>query len=149
VYTVPRKEETVKKLIAASAVSVALLAGLAGCGSSNNSATDSVAPAPVDTYVAPVVTPHDQFLSDINSLGDPIISNTSDADLWSMATATCSALDKGNSVSSLITYLINSGTMTSDNAQTIGEVIGVSVKDVCPSHIQELQDFINQNSSTY
>jgi hypothetical protein len=138
-----------KKLIAAFAVSVALLAGLAGCGSSNNSATDSVAPAPVDTYVAPVVTPHDQFLSDVNSLGDPIISNTSDADLWSMATATCSALDEGNSISSLMNYLISSGTMTSDNAQTIGEIIGASVKDVCPSHIQEVQDFINQNSSTY
>ena len=129
-----------------AAAAAVLLFGLAACGSSNTNNATSDTPAPVDTYVAPVVTPHDQFLSDINSLGDPIISNTSDADLWSMATATCSALDKGNSVSSLMNYLISSGTMTSDNAKSIGEVIGASVKDVCPSHTQELQDFINQNS---
>jgi len=134
------------KKISMAAAAAVLLFGLAACGSSNTNNATSDTPAPVDTYVAPVVTPHDQFLSDINSLGDPIISNTSDADLWSMATATCSALDKGNSVSSLMNYLISSGTMTSDNAKSIGEVIGASVKDVCPSHTQELQDFINQNS---
>ena len=132
-----------KKIIIAAAASIVLVIGLASCGSSNtnNSGSDIPAPAP-----APVVTPHDQFLSDINSLGDSIIANTSDADLWSMATATCDALDKGNSVSSLVTYLINSGTMTNDNAQSIGEVIGAAVKDVCPSHTSELQDFISQNS---
>ena len=131
---------------------VSIIAGvtlLTACGSSSDTSSSGSTPAPVDTYVAPVVTPHDQFLSDINSLGDPIISNTSDADLWSMATATCSALDKGNSISSLMNYLISSGTMTSDNAQTVGEVIGASVKDVCPSHTSELQDFINSNSSSY
>ena len=138
-----------KKLIAASVVSVALLACLAGCGSSNNSATESVAPAPVDTYVAPTLTPREQFLADLNSLGDPLISASSDSDLWSIATSNCNALDQGSSVTYLINYLISSGVMTNDNAQTIGEIIGASVKDVCPSHTQELQDFINQNSSTY
>ena len=131
-----------KKAILTVAGIVALLAILTGCGS-NNTASQ---PAPADTYVAPVVTPQDQFLSDVNSLNDPLIASTSDSDLWSMATATCDALDQGNTVSSLINYLATSGTMTSDNARTIGEIIGASVKDVCPAHTQQLQDFINQNS---
>jgi hypothetical protein len=136
-----------KKIIIVAAAAILLGIGLASCGSSNtnNDATSVSTPAPIDTYVPP--TPKEQFLSDINSLNDPIIAQTADSDLWSLATSTCDALNQGNSVTDLITYLANSGAMTNNNATSIGEIIGAAVKDVCPSHMQEVQDYINANAS--
>ena len=141
--------KTVKQIsmvLVGFAVVVFLVGNLSSDSKSSSAPDTAVTTAPpVDTYVPP--TPKEQFLSDINSLNDPIIAQTSDSELWSLATNTCSALDQGNSVTNLINYLANSGAMTNDNAKSIGEIIGASVKDVCPSHLSELQDYINQYGS--
>jgi hypothetical protein len=134
------------KKIAIAAGSALLLASLAACGT-NTTPTDTntvaVAPAPVDTYVPP--TPDEQFIYDLRNVGDSNIDGQSDSSLLELGHNICSALDEGNTVTDLINYLVNSGSITGIE-RTAGTLIAASVTDLCPEYTGQVNDFLTQNS---
>lgn len=110
---------------------------LTGC--SNTASTDPGLSKKTQDYVAPVTTPTDDFLSDVHMYGDAYIESTSDSDLINMANATCDALDAGNTVTDVITYLAYNQTET-DTAFYVaeGEIIAAAVMNICPAYISQL-----------
>jgi hypothetical protein len=124
-----------KKTIAIAGIAL-LLIGVTGCSSAT---TDSGLSKQTQDYVVPVTTPTDDFLSEVHMYGDAYIESTADSDLVSMATATCDALDAGNTVTDVITYLAYNQTET-DQAFYVaeGEIIGAAVRNICPQYIPQL-----------
>jgi len=124
--------------------SVAVLA-LAGCASTADKATPSPAPAPVVTAPpAPVASPEETFLADVHGMNNSYIENTTDSDLLDIGTATCAALDDGNTVEDIITYLANNNTFdTTDQAEAGGMIIAAAVVDLCPEYTSQVQAYVN------
>lgn len=135
-------------------VSIAVLA-LAGCASNNKAeepapvvtVTEQV-PAPVEPPVTDTyLTPEDTFLTDLHDMSNVYIDATSDADLLDIGNATCAALDEGNSIMDILTYLVESGTLeTTDQAEAGGMIIAAAVVDLCPEYTSELEAFLTQSS---
>jgi len=123
--------------------SVAVLA-LAGCASTK-SADPAPAPAPAaDSYVSP----EDVFLADVHSMNDPYIESTTDSNLLDIGTATCTALDEGNTIDEIVTYLIQSGTFsTAEQAKAAGMIIAAAGLDLCPEYASDVQAYANSLSS--
>jgi len=132
-------------------ISIAVLA-VAGCASTTKSAD----PAPVVTVTkkvsAPVeppatdsyASPENTFLTDVHNMNDPYIEDTTDSNLLDIGNATCAALDEGNTIEDIITYLANSGTFSTDaQANSGGMIIAAAVLDLCPAYTAQLQAYIS------
>jgi hypothetical protein len=125
---------------------VAVLA-LTACGSSSS-------PAPTVTVTEqaqPIVPPttnsiEDTFLSDVHALNDPIFEANSDSDIVTLGNTICSTLDSGATIIDILTYLITNGDYTQDEAYAIGEIIAVSIVDLCPKYTPDLEAFLASTS---
>jgi len=138
------------KKIAITVGSILLFASLAACGSSNtDTATTEPAPVVTVTEQAPPATdtyasPEDTFLTDLHDMSNPYIDTTSDEDLLDIGNTVCSALDEGNTVEDLVTYLSTSGTFdTTEQAEAGGMIIAAAVVDLCPEYTSQVQAFIS------
>lgn len=136
------------KKIAIAAGSALLLASLAACGSSStdNTATDTsggtVAVDPTPTRYP--VTPESSFLIDVHGMNNSYIEATTDSDLLTIGTTTCSALDDGNTIDDIITYLATSGTFdNADQAEAGGMIIAAAVADLCPEYLDQLTAYVS------
>jgi PBP1b-binding outer membrane lipoprotein LpoB len=132
----------IKKIAIAS---IAVLA-LAGCASTADKATPTSAPAvttappATDSYASP----EDTFLADVHGMNDPYIESTTDSNLLDIGNATCTALDGGNTISDIVTYLADNGTFTTTaQANAGGMIIAAAVVDLCPEYTSQVQSFIN------
>jgi hypothetical protein len=138
------------KKIAITVGSLLLFASLAACGSSNTD-TATIEPAPVvtvteqappadDTYLSS----EDKYLADLHDMGNIYIDSTSDADLLEIGNTVCSALDEGNTIEDLITYLSASDTFdNTDQAEAGGMIIAAAVVDLCPEYTSQVQAYIS------
>lgn len=135
-----------KKLIATATVSLALLVGLAGCGSSTTSATTDTTTTVQDVPAPVYVSPEDTFLNHLHSLGDSTIDSAYDSTLLSIGNNTCKALDSGSTVTDLVLYLVRSGSVDGIE-ESAGKIVGAAVLDLCPEYTSQLQDFTRQYGS--
>lgn len=132
------------KKIAIASLAVLVLAGCA----SNNKTAD---PAPVVTVTeqAPPATdsytsPEDTFLTDLHDMGNVYIEGTTDSNLLDIGHSTCDALDGGNTIDDIITYLATNGTFdTTDQAEAGGMIIAAAVVDLCPEYTSQVQAYIS------
>ena len=138
----------IKKIAIAS---IAVLA-LAGCASNNKAeepapvvTVTEQAPAPVDPPATDTyLSPEDTFLTDLHDMGNIYIDSTSDADLLEIGNTVCSALDEGNTIEDLITYLSTSGTFdNTDQAEAGGMIIAAAVVDLCPEYTSQVQAYVS------
>jgi hypothetical protein len=127
--------------------SLAVLA-LAGCASNNKAedpvpvvtVTEQAPPPATDTYLSP----EDTFLTDLHDMGNSYIDTTSDADLLDIGNTVCSALDEGNTIEDLVTYLYTSGTFdTTEQAEAGGMIIAAAVVDLCPEYTSQVQAYVS------
>lgn len=124
--------------------SVVVLA-LAGCAATTDTATPAPAPAPaVTTAPAPVASPEETFLADVHGMNDPYIESTTDSDLLDIGNATCTALDDGNTIADIVTYLTTNGTFSSTGqARAGGMIIAAAAMDLCPEYAADVAAYAN------
>jgi PBP1b-binding outer membrane lipoprotein LpoB len=140
----------IKKIAIAS---IAVLA-LAGCASTKSADPVPVvtvteqAPAPVDPPVTDTyASAEDTYLADAHAMDNSYIEATTDSDLLDIGNATCAALNEGNTITDILTYLVEEGTFTNGNqAEAGGILIAAAVVDLCPEYTSELEAFLTQSS---
>lgn len=146
-----------KKIAIRSALALTLLLVLSACGGSDNTSDTSTNTIAQDTYVVPdpepapipepVYSSEDEYLYALHSMNDPYIESTTDADLVEIGNTICSALDEGNSIMDLVTYLATNGTFeNTEQAEAAGMIIAASATTLCSEYTSDVQDFITQNS---
>lgn len=128
-------------IIGGTISALALILALTGC-SSPSAGPDYSQPAPTQDYVAPVapvVTPEESYLIGVRAYSNVYIQNASDIQLLEVGESVCSALDAGNSVTDVITYLaFNSGNEDDAYYEMAGLVIGAAVYNLCPEYISQI-----------
>jgi hypothetical protein len=123
-------------------IPVALVAAagltIAACGGSSGS-TSSTPTSPPATS-APATTPTDQFVNDLSNLGNPQINSAPANLIISLGQGACSDLD--NDGGQLGPVLDDGASVASQgdlSYQSVGEIIGVAVKDLCPQYQATVQ----------
>ena len=133
-----------KSIVLASVTSLVLLTGaLAGCGATSTSPSAPVTvTAPAAPSVPDVTTPSSsdaQFLATVHSVAPTVNNYGSDASTISLGKNVCTALDNGASFSAVGTTMIGAGLP----AGVAGAIVGAAVANYCPSHLSDLQAFVN------
>lgn len=123
-------------------IGIALMV-LTGCASQSSQAN------PVETvtqFEQPTLSPEQQYISHIRSLGNMYVDNSSDSSLVELGKQACTVLDTGYTVEELVTGLINSGSLnTAEQYEFAGIVVGGGVRYFCPEYITEVEAYLANN----
>ena len=136
----------IKKIAIAS---IAVLA-LAGCASTKSAdpvpvvtVTEQASPPVTDTYASA----EDTYLADAHAMDNSYIEATTDSDLLDIGNATCAALNEGNTITDILTYLVEEGTFTNGNqAEAGGILIAAAVFGAFALGGGSIEAFLTQSS---
>jgi len=142
----PKKDANGMKLMGIIMIllaAVALLIGiLIASGSDNSDSSTNNAPAPVQTYApAPVVNKYDAYL-------DHVYNNSGQANTISKATlieygdTICSALDNGQSIPYIVSYLSDRSSGDTDAALYASVIFG-AITYICDEYKGDLNLYLN------
>ena len=136
-----------KKPLIAVLGAMTLAVSLTACGSSTDtSATDTYnTPAPVVTVTEQAepssgfTNAEDEFLSDVHGVNNSVIESNNDETIVETGHVICDALDEGNTVDDVVTYLSNTGDYSTDNqVEFAAAMITGSVINLCPEYKYQL-----------
>lgn len=126
-----------KKNLGMTAVALATALVLTGC-----STTPTYAPSQTEAPAAPQLTDEDLYLQTLHSTGNSYVNNGTDAQLVQLGHTVCQALDEGNSVTDIVTYLVlNSNNDDPEFARFEGQVIGAAVGAFCPEYSGQISGY--------
>lgn len=145
----PEKKETItfnKKNLAIAFLIVSivvLILAIAIPGDSNSSPATTAVSAPVVTnppYTPPAENKYDQYM-------DHVLNNSGQANTWSKADViefgdlVCQALDKGNSIPSVVN-LLEGYAKTNSDVEFFASVVFGSITYVCPEYKYQLNEYL-------
>ena len=145
----PEKKETItfnKKNLAIAFLIVSivvLILAIAIPGDNNSSPATTAAPAPVVTnppYTPPVENKYDQYM-------DHVLNNSGQANTWSKADViefgdlVCQALDKGNTIPSVVN-LLEGYAKTDSDVEFFASVVYGAITYVCPEYKYALNEYL-------
>jgi len=145
----PEKKETItfnKKNLAIAFLVVSiviLILAIAIPGDKDTSPATTAAPAPVITnppYTPPAENKYDQYMNHV-------LNNSGQANTWSKADViefgdlVCQALDKGNTIPSVVN-LLESYTKTDSDVEFFASVVYGAINYVCPEYKYALNEYL-------
>lgn len=137
-----------KRILTASVAVLAMLT-LAACGS-QSVGTSNPAPTVTVTQQSTVVANgsdnESAFLASVRA-NAPVLESVPDSKLLTLGHTICTTLDNGASVDSVVQAALSSAT-SAEQAHALGVVIGASVVAFCPSHVDEVQAWLDAQSGT-
>ena len=125
-------------LWATLAAAVILLMALVGCSSGTSTPAATVTVTATSEPDPVTQTPEEEYLTNLHALNEPFIENATDATLVELGHNICTALNDNLTTDDIISYLANTGSITTDNAYQVGEIIGAAVVYLCPQFSDQI-----------
>jgi hypothetical protein len=117
------------------------LMGLTACSTSTSPAPQ---PSETRTYEPPAMTDEELFIENIRQYDyNSIIAYATDADLLELGWSVCDVLDYYTIEDVLVELAMSADLTTDEDYEFAGIIIGVSVVELCPRHLAEVDAYLD------